>query len=89
VEIDLRADDSPLSIWIEPWGDLIPVAAGGTVRLVLEGDLIESLLVEKVSDGLSVSVPRHGRLIVLAEDGKQLADYDASDIPRVPDGVRP
>jgi hypothetical protein len=89
VDIDLRAEDSPLSVWIEPWGDLIPLPARGTVRLVIDGELIESLALDAVSDGLRVSVPRFARLLVVAEDGEQLREYDTGDLPPVPNGVRP
>jgi hypothetical protein len=65
------------------------VDAGETVRLVLDGDLIESLSFSSVSGGLTVSVPRYGRLAVAAEDGERLREYDANNIPPVPDGFRP
>jgi hypothetical protein len=90
VEIDIRASASPLKVRIEPWGDLVTITTGETVRLNLDGDLVESLLFDwPEANTLSLSVPRHAVLTIISQRGDQLGKYDTGDLPPVPDGVRP
>ena len=90
MEIDLLASDAPLEIWVEPWGDLVTVAEGDSVRLVITGELIESLGIEAgPSNRLRLSVPRHGLLTIHSGSGERLGQYDTSELPPVPDGLRP
>ena len=90
VEIDLRASNAPLQVWIEPWGDEVTVPIEMSIRLVLDGDLIESLALDSLeSHVLRLSVPRYGKLTILSERGERLGTYDTADLPPVPEGLRP
>ena len=90
MEVELRAPpEHGVSAWIEPWGDRIEVPPGRCVRLALDGDAVESLVVEWLNQAVRVGVPRHVTLRVLDESGDVLGEYDSDTLPDVPEGVRP
>jgi hypothetical protein len=90
LELDVHsAEDQAIALWVEPWGDRHYIPVGSRLRLVFEGEIAESVVVQWMKDAIWVGVSRYALLQVFSESGEMLAEYDTRDLPPVPPGVRP
>jgi hypothetical protein len=90
VELEVHsAEDRPIALWIEPWGDRHEIPVASRLRLVFEGEMIESTVIRWMEDAIWVGLPRYTLLRVFSESGEMLRDYDTRDLPPVPPGFRP
>jgi hypothetical protein len=78
-----------IALWIEPWGDRVEVPKGQRVRMIFDGDVVESVVVEWMDKAIRVGVPRDSTLRVVDEAGAVLGEYDTNAVPPVPEGMRP
>jgi hypothetical protein len=91
MEVECHApDEHAVALWIEPWGDRVEVPPGGRLRLMFEGDMVESVVIQWMEEkALSVGVPRYSVLRVVNDAGDVLGEYDTNTLPPVPEGGRP
>ena len=59
------------------------------MRLIFDGEIVESVVVEWMEKALWVGVPRYSILRVQNERGDVVGEYDTNTLPSVPEGVRP
>jgi hypothetical protein len=83
------AEDRAIALWVEPWGDRHDIPIGSRLRLVFDGAMAESVVVQWMKDAIWVGVPRYTLLRVFSESSEVLAEYDTRDLPPVPPGLRP
>lgn len=71
------------------WGNRVEVPPGSRLRLMFDGDVVESAALQWMDKAIWVGVPRQSILRVLNENGEVLSEYDTSTLPPVPEGFRP
>jgi len=86
----LAPDEHAVALWIEPWGDRVEVPQGGRLRLMFDGDVVESVVIRWMEEkAIWVGVPRHSILRVVNDAGDVVREYDTNTLPPVPEGVWP
>ena len=73
-----------IKLIVEPWGDELPVPKGSFLRLMLDGEPGEEMVVNWLDRAVMVWPPRFAVLRVLSASGQTLMEFDTREIPATP-----